>query len=218
MVLPGRQQPEAKYIRVLMNGFHRWFCRSGVWRRALEHKLLPWATEGLTLGNRLLEIGPGPGLATDWLRRRAECVTALEIDAGHAAALGDRTRGTNVTVVRGDATALPFADATFTGAVCFTMLHHVASEALQNRLLAEVRRVLKSGGVFAGTDSCWSRGMQLIHLGDTLVAVDPSGFGKRLEAAGFRHVRVEAQGRAFRFRATAEPFVPDCVGIKGGCE
>jgi ubiquinone/menaquinone biosynthesis C-methylase UbiE len=45
---------------------------------------------------------------------------------------------------------MSFPDATFDGAVSFTMLHHVPSEALQNRLLAEVARVLRPGSIFAG--------------------------------------------------------------------
>ena len=72
---------------------------------------------------------------------------------------------------------------------------------LQNRLLAEVFRVLKSGGWFAGTDSTWSRAFALIHLWDTMVVVDPNGFGARLEAAGFTDVSIRVARGAFSFRA-----------------
>lgn len=184
-----------------MNRFHRWFCRSGLWRYALETKLLPWAMDGLALGDELLEIGPGPGVATALLQRRFPRITALEIDSSLAASLGRRVVNQKVRVVQGDATAMPFPDDFFTGAVCFTMLHHVPSEKLQDKLLAEAFRVLKPRGVFAGTDSLFSRGMQLIHAGDTLVTVDPERFGLRLEAVGFQDVRVEALKRVFRFSA-----------------
>ena len=92
-------------------------------------------------------------------------------------------------------------NASFDGAVCLTMLHHVASSALQDRLLAEVARVLRPGGVFAGTDSLYSFGFRLLHLFDTMVPVDPGGFRKRLEAAGFTEVEVDTNPYAFRFRA-----------------
>jgi predicted methyltransferase len=81
------------------------------------------------------------------------------------------------------------------------MLHHVPSPALQDRLLAEVYRVLKPGGVFAGSDSRWSVGFHLIHLWDTMVLVEPESFAARLEAVGFRDVSVKIAKRAFRFCA-----------------
>ncbi len=45
---------------------------------------------------------------------------------------------------------MPFPADSFSGAVCFTMLHQVPSPALQDKLLAEVHRVLKPGAVFCG--------------------------------------------------------------------
>jgi SAM-dependent methyltransferase len=97
---------------------------------------------------------------------------------------------------------MPLPEATFDAAVSFTMLHHVPSEALQNRLLAEVCRVLQPGGVFAGTDSLYSRAFRLLHLFDTMVVVDPRTFPDRLKAAGFDEVQVDIlQPYAFRFRA-----------------
>jgi SAM-dependent methyltransferase len=92
-------------------------------------------------------------------------------------------------------------DAAFDGAVCFTMLHHVPSAALQDRLLAEVARVLRPGGVFAGADSRYSRAFRLLHLFDTMVVVDPATFPQRLNAAGFEDVHVDSDQHAFRFRA-----------------
>jgi SAM-dependent methyltransferase len=81
------------------------------------------------------------------------------------------------------------------------MLHHVPSAALQDRLLAEARRVLRPGGVFAGFDGVGSFFFRLIHLGDTYTPVDPSTFRQRLEAAGFGEVAVERGRARFRFRA-----------------
>jgi SAM-dependent methyltransferase len=184
-----------------MNGFHQWFCHSAFWRAALKRRLMPWALDGSDLGRNVLEIGPGPGLATDVLRRRFARVTTVEIDPLFAEALARRMRHTNVQVTEASGAALPFGDQVFSGAVCFTMLHHVPSPAAQDRLLAEVRRVLRPGGIFAGTDSRGSRGLRLVHYHDTFVPVDPLTFRGRLERAGFREVSVEAQRRAFRFRA-----------------
>ena len=99
-----------------------------------------------------------------------------------------------------DATDLPFEDQRFSGAACFTMLHHVPSADLQDRLLGEVHRVLRPGAVVAGSDSTATVLFRLAHLGDTMVLVDPATFAARLEAVGFADVTVDVGERAFRFR------------------
>jgi len=156
------------------------------------------------LGDSVLEIGPGPGHTTDWLRERVPALTAIEVDAKLARALQARFAGTNVTVVHGDATAMPFPDASFSSAVCFTMLHHVPSPALQDRLLAEACRVLRPGGGFLGSDSTPSLLWNLYHIFDTRTPVDPHGFAPRLEAAGFSAVRVERGPNHFSFHAVKQ--------------
>lgn len=184
-----------------MNRFHRWYCRTGHWRHAIQDEIVPWVLRDVDLGAHALEVGPGPGLTTDVLSGRLPKLTAVEIDPGLARRLYDRFAGTNVTVERGDATAVPFPDGTFSRAVSFTMLHHVPSPELQDQLLREVRRVLAPGATFAGSDSRTSVVFRLAHLADTMVLVDPDTFTGRLEAAGFEDVDVTAGRGAFRFRA-----------------
>ena len=184
-----------------MNRLHRWICRSGFWKKFLRDELLPWALKDVDLGQNVLEVGPGPGLTTDLLRTRFDRVTAIEVDPALADLLKQRMNGTNVTVIHGDAAAMPFESATFSGAVAFTMLHHVPSPALQDRLLREVHRVVRPGGTFSGADSMWSAGLWLIHIGDTLVPVDPHAFKSRLESAGFTDVQIELGKKRFRFSA-----------------
>ncbi len=183
-----------------MNRLHHWLCRSARWRRTIEQRV-PWVLADAELGQNVLELGPGPGLTTDLLRLMARRITAIEIDSRLAASLSSRLCGSNVAVVTGDATAMPFSDAQFSGGVSFTMLHHVPSPELQDKLLSEVWRVIEPGGVFVGSDSLQGLFMRLIHLGDTLVPVDPDRFGVRLEAAGFEVLEVEKTGDAFRFQA-----------------
>jgi SAM-dependent methyltransferase len=97
---------------------------------------------------------------------------------------------------------MPFADNRFTGVACFTMLHHVPSQDRQDRLLAEASRVLRPGGMFAGTDSIGTgRMFRMLHLGDTLVPVGPGELPARLEQAGFIEPQIETAGSSFRFRA-----------------
>lgn len=149
----------------------------------------------------MLELGPGPGLTTDLLRLSAPHLTALELDPVLAESLRSRMRGSSVEVVSGDATHVPFPDEQFSSVVSFTMLHHVPSRELQDRVLSEVRRVLQAGGIFLGSDSLDGWIMRLIHIGDTLVPIEPVTFGARLTAVGFEGVIVERNSDAFRFQA-----------------
>lgn len=183
-----------------MNRVHHWLCRSDHWRKTIEQRVA-WVLADLDLGDHLLELGPGPGLTTDLLRFRVPRLTVLELDARLADSLRTRLRNSNVEVITGDATAMPFSDAQFSAAASFTMMHHLASTALQDKLLREVWRVLRPGALFAGSDSRQSLRMRLIHIGDTLVPVDPDTFGLRLEAAGFQVEKIEKNSDAFRFQA-----------------
>ena len=184
-----------------MNRLHRWYCQSSHWRRRLEREVLPWALAGLDLGDTVLEVGPGPGLTTDWLLPRCRILTCIEMDLLLANALARRTTHTNVHVHCGDATTMPFPDRSFSSAVCFTVLHHVPSTGLQNWLFSEVYRVLRPDGTFAGTNSMNSLLMQVFHFRDTLVPVDPMNLPARLESIGFSDVEVEIGAGRFRFRA-----------------
>lgn len=182
-----------------MNLVHRRYCASQRWAALLDEQLLPWVLDGVALGPDVLELGPGPGLTTAALRQRCTRLTAIEVEPAAARALAARLP--EVVVVPGDATRMPFQGASFSTVVCLTMLHHVPSPEAQDRLLAEVARVLRPGGQFVGLDSRTSARFRLIHLFDTLVPVDPTGLPARLQRAGLAEVAVEATARRFRFQA-----------------
>jgi len=184
-----------------VNEEHLELCASEGWRDALRDLIIPYALADARLGDDVLEVGPGPGLTTDLLRAELAHLTAVELDAGLAAALTARMAGTNVDVVRADATALPFDDGRFTGAVSFTMLHHVPTAAGQDRLFAEVARVLCPGAVFVASDSVASEELEALHDDDVYNPVDPGTVGARLTAAGFG--TVEVRSNAFGWAATA---------------
>jgi len=136
-----------------MNRIHHCYCKSALWKRRVESELMPWALGGTTLEGPALEIGPGPGVTTNYLRTRVPSLTVLENDPGLAEKLAAKFRNTSVQVLEGDATSMPFESGTFRTVFCFTMLHHVSSPSLQDRVLAEALRVLAPGGTFLGTDS-----------------------------------------------------------------
>ena len=182
-----------------MNRLHNWYCNREEWKRHVREGLAPAAIDGLDLSGDVLEIGPGFGPATELLSCRAGRMTALEIDPRLAARLRERLGG-SVEVVEGDATAMPFADASFDVVACFTMLHHVPSAARQDRLFAEVARVLRPGGRFVGTDSLGrGLGFWLLHIGDIKVLLDPRELPQRLSDAGLRNVRVDTGDESLTF-------------------
>jgi SAM-dependent methyltransferase len=190
-----------------MNRIHRWLCSSNTWRGTVEQRV-PWVLSGADLGQDILEIGPGPGLTTDLLRSGARRITAIEIDSVLAEKLKARLQGSNVNVVAGDATMMPFPDMRFSGGIAMTMLHHIASRELQNQLLREVWRVLKPGASFVGSDSLSNMTMRLIHIGDIFVPISPDAFGVRLESAGFKVLEIETGVSAFRFHAQKRSIQP----------
>ena len=177
-----------------MNRFHRYYCASPGWARLVQTTLVPAVLEGTELDQRVLEIGPGPGLTTEVLAAVAPELTAIEIDPALAKATADRVPAARV--VQGDATTMPFPDGTFGAVVCLTMLHHLPFPALQDRLFAEVHRVLRPGGVFCCSDNP-GRGLKfrLIHIGDNRTVVDPATLGPRLDSAGFEQTRIRVGSR-----------------------
>ena len=183
-----------------MNFLHRWICSSNIWKRGLYQGILPWTLQQEELGGSVLEIGPGCGLTTEWLRGRCDRITAVEIDSVLARAARARTQGTNATIIRGDGTALPFASGVFSSVVSVAMLHHVPSVEQQDHLLREAFRVLQPGGLFLTMDVRATRTMRAIHWGGVYVPVNPETLAPRLRAAGFINPAVEANGWIFRFR------------------
>jgi SAM-dependent methyltransferase len=174
-----------------MNENHKQ-CGSDEWRAVVRESILPWALADIVLGDDVLEVGPGYGATTDVFAESVPKLTAVEIDTELASMLRARfANKSSVIIVEGDATALDFPDGRFSGAASFTMLHHVPTAALQDRLFAEVGRVLRPNGVFALGDSLASEELRAHHQGDTYNPVDPDGLTDRLKTAGFAHAEVK---------------------------
>lgn len=116
--------------------------RFGYFRRALTERL------GLDpRGKATLDLGCGGGLLAEEFARLGCAVTgvdpsapSLAIARAHAAA-----SGLAIDYREGSGEALPFADAAFDIVYCCDVLEHVADP---DRVVAEIARVLKPGGVF----------------------------------------------------------------------
>lgn len=183
-----------------MNLCHRLCCNSNRWAKEVENRVLPAFLADVELGDNTVEIGPGYGAFLRVLVDKTPNLTAVEIDPPMAQRLqglyGDRAR-----IINGDGTDTGLPDNEFSSVVSFTMLHHVPTAELQDRLFAEAFRVLRPGGVFAGSDSVPSVIFRIMHFRDTCNPVPPDTFPDRLRAAGFRDVEVKVGAGRQRWRA-----------------
>jgi SAM-dependent methyltransferase len=184
-----------------VNTVHDLICSSRWWSGKVDAKLLPWGLRDVDPGDEVLEFGPGFGATSRVLARRDWHLSVLELERNYCERLR-RELAPEVEVIQGDATEMPFADDSFSGVLCFTMLHHLATASLQDKAFSETLRVLRPGGLFAGTDSLGTSVLfKLIHLGDTLNPIDPRTLPERLERCGFERVSVDTGGDSLRFRA-----------------
>lgn len=109
------------------------------WYRERRH-LLGALIRGIAPG-AALDIGAAGGGNTRVLQRAGWSVTALEYGADGAEVAAER----GLSVVRGDATALPVDDESLDLVVAFDVLEHIPDH---DTAVAEVRRALRPGGRF----------------------------------------------------------------------
>jgi hypothetical protein len=87
----------------------------------------------------------------------------------------------------------------FSAAACFSILHHMPSAELQDRLFEEIYRVLRPGGIFVGQESLDLEPIRAGHADDIFTPVDPDEFSRRLAGVGFSGTRTDILGFHFRF-------------------
>jgi SAM-dependent methyltransferase len=177
-----------------VNENHQRLCPSEEWAAYIDGEVLPWLVGQVDLGHEMLEIGPGPGAATERLRQHVKRLVAVEIDDEAADRLVEKYAGSNVEVVAGSGADLPFESESFDSVGTFTMLHHVSTLTLQRSILAEALRVLRPGGVLIGSDSLASSGLHHFHAGDTYNPLDPAELLVLLQALGFERITLRVDG------------------------
>jgi ubiquinone/menaquinone biosynthesis C-methylase UbiE len=158
---------------------------------------------GLSRGDGVLDVACGPGnFSRDFARAVGPEGLVVGIDASRPmlerAVRETRTeRLDNVVFVHGDASALPFRDASFDGVCCFAALNLFAEPF---KALDQMTRTLTPGGRIAIFTSCRSRTPALAAVETALTA--RSGlrmFGQdevveALRERGFEHVSQRISG------------------------
>ena len=138
---------------VYTHGHHESVLRSHRWRTATNSAayLLPY----LEPGQRLLDVGCGPGTITLDLAGRVAPGEVVGIDASAAvvAMAQDAAEAVGVDTVTfrtGDATVLPFEDDSFDVVHAHQVLQHLTEPVAA---LREMRRVTRPGGIVAVRDA-----------------------------------------------------------------
>jgi SAM-dependent methyltransferase len=116
----------------------------GRYSRHLAPRFLDFA--GVTPGQRVLDVGAGPGALTTELVGRLGAESVVAIDPSESFVDAARSRHPGVEVALGPAEDLPFEDDGFDAALAQLVVHFMADPV---RGLAEMRRVTRAGGVVA---------------------------------------------------------------------
>lgn len=117
----------------------------------LAPQLADFAT--VTAGQRVLDVGCGPGALTAELALRLGEGLVSAVDPSEAFVSAAQERHSGVDVRLASAERLPFADRTFDGTIAQLVVHFMADPAIG---LGEMARVTRSGGVVAAC--VWDHG------------------------------------------------------------
>lgn len=184
------------------------FCRTHLWNVVAAKRMLPWALGSEPLNGKVLEIGGGAGAMAEATLDAADAhgedidMTITDLDPRMVASARERL-GDRVSAEVADVTALPYLADTYDTVASYLMLHHVITWP---DAIAEAARVLKPGGTFRGYDLTDTAAARWFHRIDRspFRMVAPGDLHDRLEAVGFRDIRIEqaAAGHLMRFTAT----------------
>lgn len=155
------------------------------------------------LAGPVLDVGCGPGFLCEELLSRGHAVGGVDPSKRNVARARERLarRPGFLGAAVGEGESLPLADAQAGALFLIEVLEHLAAES-RGRLLAELHRVLRPGGVFVATTpnqedldakkvACPECGC-VFHRVQHLESLDTEALGSMLEAGGFEPVFIGA--------------------------
>ena len=144
----------------------------GRWSRLVARDFLAWLS--VPAGRRWLDVGCGTGALSHEILERgaASAVAGIDASAGFVEHARAQVPDPRASFRVGDAQALPFEDAAFDAAVSGLVLNFVPDPA---RMVGEMRRVVKPGGVVAIYVWDYAGEMQLMrYFWNAASALDPA--------------------------------------------
>lgn len=103
---------------------------------------------GVVTGQRVLDVGCGPGALTSELVARLGAASVAAVDPSEPFVAAARSRNPSVEVLQAPAEELPFPEGTFDAALAQLVVHFMADPVAG---LAEMARVTRPGGVVAAS-------------------------------------------------------------------
>lgn len=146
-----RSDPERNDLTIYDRVADQWWSDEVRWVRTLKNLVpgrLKWFDRHFDwAGKDVLDLGCGGGFMAEAMAARGARVTGIDpaADAVAAARRHSSAVGLPIQYDVGVGEALPYGAAAFDAVVCVDVLEHVADLA---RVLAEVARVLRPGGLF----------------------------------------------------------------------
>ena len=183
----------------------------GRWSRRMSPLLIDFAQIGAA--KTVLDVGCGTGsllfeLAKNPTLRRIAGIDAADV---YVAAIIEKAAGdSRIDISHGDGAALPYADATFDAALSQLVLQFVPDPV---KVLAEMRRVTKSGGTV--TASVWNSYGGMVHqrmFWDIAAQFDPAAAAAR-NATWFRPMTLRGHLGAAMSKAGLVDVVESSVTI-----
>ncbi|MEW6188587.1 MAG: class I SAM-dependent methyltransferase [Actinomycetota bacterium] len=125
-------------------------------REFSETRLFPWKDilflkEWVKDGDRVLDLGCGNGRLLELFKDTNIKYVGLDISEELLNIARSRYTGPNLSFVLGDALDLPFDEDSFDTVYAIALLHHIPSTPFRFKVMKEVHRVLKGGGIFVST-------------------------------------------------------------------
>jgi ubiquinone/menaquinone biosynthesis C-methylase UbiE len=179
---------------------------------------------GVRAGQRVLDVGCGPGALTAELVRRLGDDAVAAVDPSEAFVAAARDRFPGVDVQHASAEQLPFDDAVFDAALAQLVVHFMADPVAG---LSEMKRVTAAGGTVAACvwdhagertplAAFWQAAGELdprVHDESTLAGAREGHLAELLEAAGLTSVQETTLTSSVRFASFDEWWEPFTLGV-----
>ena len=179
---------------------------------------------GVGAGQRVLDVGCGPGTLTAELVRRVGAGSVAAVDPSEPFVAAARERQPGVDVHLAAAESLPYGDDEFDAALAQLVVHFMADPVAG---LAEMARVTRPGGVvaasvwdFAGERApisvFWRAALELdpgARAESGLAGAGPGRLSRLLEDAGLQNVEEAELGSSTEFDAFDDWWEPFRLGV-----